>query len=125
MSTRVPGSSVPLITGAESGCNLQEAWVPKCSVCSLVDKYLYVLWGFVAGGVAILCYYGLAAVLRRSSGAPTHPVSPYPHSTSAFRSRYTILLYLMLCIVSCHANAPSFCPPHFLLGALLFPSSRT
>lgn len=50
----------------------EAAWGP-CTICELVDRYLYVLWGIVAGGVAVLGYYVVAAVLRSSSGAPTDP----------------------------------------------------
>jgi len=48
-------------------------WVATCTICELVDKYLYVLWGTVVAGAAILSYYAVVAVLRRSSGAPTDP----------------------------------------------------
>lgn len=57
---------------------MQGTWVATCTICELVDKYLYVLWGTVVAGAAILSYYAVVAVLRRSSGAPTDPVRDLP-----------------------------------------------
>ena len=51
-----------------------------CLLCSMVHKYIFVLWGVVIAGAAVLTYVVVAAGIRAvSEPAPTDPVSCLLH----------------------------------------------